>query len=408
MPDTVSAARARRIALAAQGFAAPAPHSVGIRQVHGLIDRLGLLQIDSVNVFERSHYLPVFARLGAYDRALLDRFAFETVGRRARYIEYLAHEAALVPVGTLPALRWRMRALREREETDPSKWPAAHRPMLDWLRAELAAEGPRAASEIEHIENRRRGPWWGWSDVKLGLEYLFRWGEVYSAGRTRFERRYGLPEHVLPPGALDAELGRDEGIRHLVRHAIRAHGIGTASDIADYFRLRVDDTTRALRDLADAGEVLPVRVPEWRAPAHLDGAARTPRRIDRVALLSPFDPVVWRRERALRLFDFDYRIEIYTPAAKRRYGYYSLPVLVDDAVVGRIDLKSDRQRRMLRVQSAWTEPHAPPDVEQRVARLLETTAAWQGLDGVEVADWGDLAPRLAGALGVPLRDPAPR
>lgn len=402
--DSVSPARARRIALGAQGFATAAPESVGTRQIHGLIERLGLLQIDSVNVFERSHYLPVFARLGSYDRALLDRIAFETVGRRARYVEYVAHEAALIPVDTLAALRWRMRALRLKEETDPRKWPASHRPMLDWLRAELAAEGPMAASEVEHAENRRRGPWWGWSDVKLGLEYLFRWGEIFTAGRTRFERRYGLAEHVLPPGALDVEMTREDGIRHLVRHAMRAHGVGTASDIADYFRLRVDDTTRTLRELVDAGEVVPVQVPGWRAPAFLDAAARTPRRIDRVALLSPFDPVVWWRERALRLFDFDYRIEIYTPAAKRRYGYYSLPILMDDAIVGRIDLKSDRQRRMLRVQSAWTEPHALPDTEERLAPLLRQTAAWQGLDGVEVARWGDLAPRLARALGVPLRE----
>src|SRR3954464_11691599 len=217
MADTISPASARRVSLAAQGFGTRYPDAVGTRQLNLLIQRLGLLQIDSVNVFERSHYLPVFARLGGYDRALLDRLLFTS---HSSYIEYLAHVACFIPVEEWPLFRWRMQAYREKHAADA--WVQANGEMLDWLRAELADKGPMAASEIEHDANVRRGPWWGWSDVKEGLEYLFWWGEVVSAGRARFERRYALAEQVLDPAVLSADVPQEDAFRELLRRAARS------------------------------------------------------------------------------------------------------------------------------------------------------------------------------------------
>ena len=399
MSDSISLALARRIALAAQGFGRPQPAEVGTRQLNSTIHRLGLLQLDSVNVFERSHYLPLYARLGAYDRALLDRLVFSP---RGRYIEYWAHEAALIPVETWPLLRFRMEFYRERFARRSADWLAANDHLVRWLLDELAAKGPLAASAVDHDANVRSGPWWGWSDVKTGLEIMFRRGDLVSGGRRRFERVYALPEQILPSDIIDRRVDRADAHRELVAQSARAIGIGTASDLADYFRLRNDDTVAAIRDLEDAGELRPVTVPGWNRKAWVHRDARMPRRIDTVAMLSPFDPVVWERDRAERMFGFRYRIEIYTPAPKRLFGYYSLPILVDEHVVGRIDLKSDRQNGVLRVQSAWTEEQAPADVAERLVPLLRATASWQGLEGVEVRDWGDLAPGVAAELGVPL------
>ncbi len=404
--QTLSATQARRIALAAQGFGRAHPDAVGTRQLNLAIERLGLLQLDSVNVFERSHYLPAFARLGAYDKALLDRLTFT---RRGRYVEFWAHEAALIPREWWPLFRWRMEGYRRAATDDLTSWAHAHRGILDWLRSELAEKGPLAASAVEHDANRRSGPWWGWSDVKTGLEVLFRWGEVVSAGRTRFERVYGLAEHLMPAELLEQEIPAREAHKRLLEQAARAHGVGTTSDLADYFRLKKVDVAGLLRELEEEGLVREVAVKGWREQGRKEAAwvhaeARIPRRIETTAILSPFDPVVWRRERALRLFDFHYRIEIYTPAPQRVFGYYSLPILLDDRIVGRIDLKSDRQAGVLRVQSAWHEPHAEPGrVAERLAPLLRETASWQGLEGISVADWGDLAPAVAGELGLALR-----
>lgn len=395
MVDTVSAASARRIALAAQGFARPRPAVVGARQLNALIERVGLLQLDSVNVFERSHYLPVFARLGHYDKASLDALTF---ARRGRYVEYWAHEAAVIPVETWPLLRWRMEEYRQRHAADLDAWAHSNRSMIDWLKAELAEKGPMPASAIEHDANKRSGPWWGWSDVKTGLEVLFRWGELVSAGRTRFERSYALPEQVLPDAVIHSHIPRDDAQRQLVRHAAEAHGIGTAGDFADYFRMGRADTLAAVQSLAEEGVLLPVTVPGWKQQAWLHRDAQKPRRIETGALLSPFDPVVWDRKRAERLFGFHYRIEIYTPAPKRVFGYYSLPILIDDSVVGRIDLKNDRQAGVLRVQSAWHEAGVGPEIAERVAPLVRSAAAWQGLDDITVSDWGTLAGPLAAEL----------
>jgi uncharacterized protein YcaQ len=396
--ESLSAAQARRVALAAQGIGRPRPASVGSRQLNALIARLGLLQIDSVNVFERSHYLPVFARLGAYDRALLDRLLF---AERGPYIEYLAHVACFIPVEAWPLFRWRMDGYRAKHTAQA--WVQANGAMLDWLRAELAEKGPLAASEIEHDANVRRGPWWGWSDVKEGLEYLFWWGEVVSAGRSRFERRYALAEQVLPDAVLGADVPKAEAYRELLRRAAHAHGVGTARDFADYYRLVGPEVGAALRDLEDAGELVPVQVEGWErqgrpVPAWRHRDARLPRRVEAAALLSPFDPVVWERSRTERLFGFHYRIEIYTPAPRRRFGYYVLPVLVDGDLVGRLDLKSDRQAGVLRVQAAWSEDGRAEPAADRIAALLQEAAAWQGLDAVAVEPRGTLAPPLASAL----------
>ena len=255
------------------------------------------------------------------------------------------------------------------------------------------------ASRFEHVENVRKGPWWGWSDVKEGLEFLFTWGEVVSAGRRNFERVYALPEQVLPAGVLDVEIDKADAIRELVRRSSRALGIGTAKDIADYYRLGNAETRVAILELVDAGELRPVTVPGWPSAAFLHAEARIPRSVTATALLSPFDPIVWERTRALTMFGFHYRIEIYTPAPRRTFGYYTLPVLVDEALVGRVDLKSDRQSGVLRVQSAWHEAGAPAGMAERLAPLLRETAAWQGLGGIEVRDRGDAARDVAAALG---------
>ena len=398
MPENISAASARRISLAAQGFGIPRPAAVGTRQLNGLMQRLGTLQIDSVNVFERSHYLPVVARLGPYDKALLDRL---TLRPKAPYLEYWAHVATFIPRDDWPLWKWRMARMRNKYGK-PGGWVDTHPQMIRFVRDELRTNGPMAASDIEHDDNVRRGPWWGLSDVKEALEYLFLFGGVVTAGRKGFERVYALPEQILPPALLDAEIPVDEAQRELVRRALRSHGVGTAKDIADYYRLYVATAARLLEELVETGEAERVSVEGWTSPGYLATRARIPRRIETTALLSPFDPVVWERARALRMFGFHYRIEIYTPAPKRVYGYYTLPALVDEAIVGRIDLKSDRQNGVLRVQSAWREPHAPRGVEERLVPVLRELAAWQGLGDILVVDRGDLARDLAVAAGVPL------
>ncbi len=392
--QSLSAAQARRIALVAQGFGR-AQTPVGTRQLVAALDRLAVLQLDSVNVFERSHYLPLFARLGAYDKADLDRVIFD---RRSKYTEYWAHQASVIHREQWPLWRWSMAHWRT-EATDYGRWGAANGEMLQFLRDELAQKGPLTAAQVEHDANRRKGPWWGWSDVKTGLETLFMWGEVTSAGRSRFERTYDLVERRLPAEIIDRKVAKPDAVRELVSMSTRALGVGTQRDIADYFRLKLSTIAASIRELEESGEIIPVAVEGWGKPAWLHRDARVPRRIEAAALLSPFDPVVWERARTERMYGFHYRIEIYTPEPKRIFGYYSLPVLLDDALVGRIDLKTDRQAGVLRVQSAWTEPDARPDVT-RIADLVRQTATWQHMDRVEVVRRGDLASALAAELGL--------
>jgi uncharacterized protein len=397
MATTISAAAARRIALAAQGFGRAKPAAVGTRQLNDVVGGLGLLQLDSVNVFERSHYLPVFARLGSFDKANLDRLTFAS---RSDYTEYWAHEAALIPLTDWPLFHWRMEAYRDYYASRPGSWMHGNERHISWVLDELRANGPLAASQIDDDSRQGKSGWWEWSDTKHALEYLFRVGEVVSAGRTRFERTYALPEQKIPAALLSESVSADEAVRRLIEKSARAHGIGSLRDLADYYRIKQGPAKAAVLSLVDEGALVPVTVEGWKVPGWLHRDARIPRRIEATALLSPFDPVVWERDRALRMFGFHYRIEIYTPAPKRQFGYYSLPVLVDDTIVGRIDLKSDRKQRVLRVQSAWHEEGVPPAVAERVAPVLREAALWQGLEEVSVANWGNLAPALAAELGL--------
>jgi len=398
---TLSAAEARRMTLAAQGFSRRRPDAVSAHHLHRTMTRLGVLQIDSVNVFARSHYMPMFSRLGSYDPALLDR---TVISRTTRYVEYLAHEATFMPVEDWALWRFRMQEWRERAER-PGGWGRVHARTLDWVRDELRARGPLRPADLRDDAPRERGSWWDWDEAKIALEHLWRCGEVAIAGRIGFERRYGLASQIIPDSIREVIVPRDAAVRELVRRAARSYGVATIADLNDYHRLRDQAGVRAaVADLVDAGELEPVSVRGWERggraiPAWRHRDAVLPRRIDRSALLTPFDPVVWFRDRALRVFDFDYRIEIYVPADRRRYGYYSLPMLVGDSVVGRVDLKADRLASTLRVQSAWWEQHARPRADaERVAEELVRAALWQGLERISVSGWGDAANDLAHAL----------
>lgn len=397
--SSLSAAEARRVALAAQGFGRSRPSAAGTRQLNGALARMATLQIDSVNVFARSHYMPLFSRVGAYDTAALDRLLF---ARRPPYVEYWAHVAAFIPADDWGLFDFRMQAMRAKYGSKPGGWFHANRDIVDWVRAELAERGPLRPAQIEHdAKESARGPWWDWDVVKRALEYLWMFGEVAIAGRRGFERRYGLAEQVIPRQVLDAPVPRDDAVRELVRRASRAYGVATAADIADYWRIADRKAvTTALGDLVDAGELHPVTVEGWStagrpAKAWLHADAAVPRKVDAAAVLTPFDPVVWFRDRAERLFDFEYRIEIYTPAPRRRYGYYSLPVLIGDDIVGRVDLKADRAASRLLVQSAWWEHGRPADAAPRLADELRLAAAWQSLESISISRWGDATDDLA-------------
>jgi hypothetical protein len=360
------------------------------------------LQIDSVNVFCRAHYLPVFSRLGPYPRELLDRLAGYSNGARPgpapELFEYWAHAASLIPVQYQPLLRWRM----GRVHTDP--WDSIRRiardnPALVDDVVELVTErGPvRAGDTGIPRPAPRPGHMWNWHDGKVALEHLFYAGRVTTAKRVNFERYYDLTERVLPAAVLAAPTPDEPtAVRELVRISARALGVATEPDLRDYFRLPPAASKAAVADLVDAGELIPVEVEGWDAAAYLAAAARRPRRVAARALLCPFDPLIWYRERTERLFGFRYRIEIYVPEAQRQFGYYVLPFLLDDQLVARVDLKSDRQAGVLRVQSAWREPaHDPARVAAELAAELATTASWLGLSAVQVVPRGDLAPRLA-------------
>jgi uncharacterized protein len=397
------AAAARRIALAAQGFAEPRPTGrVDARHLRRVIARIGILQIDSVNVFCRTHYMPMFSRLGPYPREALDRLTAHTAGPvRRELFEYWAHEASLVPVELQPLLRWRMDRAQA-EAWDGLRRIARDNPnLLDEVMTLVAEQGPIRAGETGIARPARKpGEMWNWHDGKIALEFLFWAGRVTAARRINFERLYDLPERVLPPEVLAVPTPSvEDAQRELVRIAARAHGVATEPDLRDYFRLPHADSKARVAELVEAGELVPVEVEGWSAPAYLWPQARQPRRITARALLSPFDSLVWFRERTERLFGFRYRIEIYTPAPKRVYGYYVLPFLLGDALVARVDLKSDRQAGVLRVQAAYLEDGADPYyVAGELAQELSTTARWLGLSGVEVMPRGDLAPDLAKAF----------
>lgn len=391
----LSRPQARRIALSAQGIGAPPVPHVTDRHLHRELRRMSVLQIDSVNVFARSHYMPLFSRLGTYDPARLDRLAFS---RRSPYVEFWAHQAAFIAAEDWPLFRFRMDDHRARHEQ--KGWFAVDDDTLGWVRRELSERGPVRPAQIEQdAQAARRGPWWDWSAVKSALEYLWFTGEVAIAGRRGFQRVYGLAADVLPATALEGRVDRSEALRTLVERAARAYGVATVADIDDYWRFGDQRTTAAVVAELERDAVLrPVTVDGWQRGAWLHRDATVPRSIDAATVLTPFDPVVWFRPRAERLFDFDYRIEIYTPARQRRFGYYSLPVVIGDDVVGRVDLKADRAASVLRVQSAWWEASRPHDGAERLAQVLRDAAAWQDLAGLSVSRWGDATNDLARAL----------
>jgi hypothetical protein len=397
--ERLPAALVRRMALAAQGFGEPRPSSaVGTRQLRRMTERLAVVQIDSVNVLSRSHYLPAFSRLGSYPRAVLD----ELTARRHAVFEYWAHEASFLPVRLQPFLRWRMAAAEEHAWGNmvrlQKERPGYVAEVLDRVRA----DGPLKASEIVEPKPDRPGTMWNWHPAKVALEWLFFTGEITATHRTTsFEKVYDLTERVLPPAILQLPTPDPaDAVRELVRTAARALGVATERDLRDYFRLRPRAARAAVEDLAEGGELLRVAVPGWDSPAWLDPAARRPRRIDARALLSPFDSLVWERPRVERLFGFRYRLEIYTPAAKRVHGYYVLPFLLGDDLVARVDLKADRQAGVLRVQAAHGEDGADrPVVAAALADELRLMADWLELEDVAIVGAGDLAPELGRATG---------
>ncbi|MFN8216603.1 MAG: crosslink repair DNA glycosylase YcaQ family protein [Solirubrobacterales bacterium] len=404
----LSATQARRAALAAQGFGrARAAGRVDRRHLRRAIGDVGLLQLDSVNAFSRSHYVPLFSRLGPYPRERLDRMAAHGDGTgsgptAARDLfEYWGHEASLLPVELQPLLRWRM------ARVDQLAWKSVRRvgerpELLRTVLATVAERGPlRPADLATEPPARRRGTMWNWSEGKTALEYLFYAGRVSASHRVNFERLYDLPERVLPGAVLNAPTPpEEEAQRRLLLVAAARLGVATEPDLGDYFRLPRRESRARLAELVEAGELVAARVEGWQAPAYvLPGRLSTTRRRAR-ALLTPFDSLVWARPRTERLFGFRYRIEIYTPAAKRVHGYYVLPFLLGDRLVARVDVKSDRATGTLRVHGAFAEFGAgPAEVAAELAAELRLVAEWLGLPRVAVARKGDLAAPLARALG---------
>lgn len=397
----LSLSEARRIALAAQGFGQPPPdRTVDSRAITTrIVRRLGLLQLDSVNVLERAHYLPVFSRLGPYDRALLDAQAHRAP---RRLFEYWGHEASLIDVRLQPALRWRMARARD-EAWGGVRDVAERRPdLVAAVLAEVRTRGPLRAADLAHHEGREhvRGPWWSWSDVKRALEYLFWSGEITSARRINFERRYATAEQVLPRAVLDTPTPPVEAAqRTLIGVAARALGVATASDLRDWFRLPAAGFTDRVAELVEAGELDAVTVEGWTTQAYLAPSARLPRQIEARALLCPFDPLIWTRPRVERLFGFRYRLEIYVPAGRRVHGYYVLPFLLGDRLVARVDLKSDRAAGRLLVKAVFFEPDAPEGTADELAAALRGLAAWLALGGVSVSAAGATAGAVRTALG---------
>ena len=389
--------QARRVALGAQGFAEPRPTGAVDRR-HGrkLLDRVGVVQIDSVNVVCRSQELPLFARLGHHRRDLIPNLT-----AAGDLFEYWAHEASHVPAALHPLLRWRMAEAKDGIGT----WGAVaaiarDEPHLaERILAQVTEQGPVTVSMLEGIGDRTEGMW-GWSPGKRALEYLFWSGQVTARRGPNFERWYDLPERMLPSAALDPPTPAPvDAKKALLVLAARSHGVGTAKDLADYFRLNVPESRALLAELADEGRLLRADVRGWRQPAFLHPEARRPNNPKARALLSPFDSLVWERDRTERIWGFRYRIEIYVPKPKRVHGYYVLPFLLDGRLVARVDLKADRKAGVLLVQGAFAEDDVEEQVvsEELAAELVEL-AGFLGLDGVEVVANGDLAPALAAAV----------
>jgi len=383
----LSIAEARRLALSAQGFLT-AHRGGDTARLKSVFDAVGVVQIDSVNVLARSQELPLFARIGAHDRDVID----DAVDR-GELFEYWAHAASLVPTELHPYLRWRM--------AKPHPWLRgfyeSNRTLVEKLHAKVRDDGPVRAADV----SMRRGPkgtWWDWDDAKRALEYLFYAGRLTTRRRDAdFARVYDMPERVIPKSVLRLRTPTEhDARRELLLRAAGSLGVATHVDLSDYHRQVPRDSAAALRSLVDDGSLREVRVEGWAKSAYMLPKARVPARADAVALLSPFDSLVWHRERTERLFDFRYRIEMYTKRAKRTYGYYVLPVLVGDSLVGRLDLQRDTASRTLQVHGAYREPGTKiADITAPVAGELHAMARWLGLDSVTVARRGNWSSALA-------------
>ena len=374
--ERLSAAQARRLALGAQGFAAP--RHAGGRALQRVLASTQLLQIDSVNVLERAHYLPAFSRLGPYDKDKLDRLSHYAP---RRLFEYWGHEASLLPVDLWPYMQWRM-ARANQDAWGGMFRIATERPeLVEQMYAAVRDRGPITASSLSADAPKVRGEMWAWSDQKRALEWLFWTGRITSARRlTNFERLYDLPERVIPKEIRARPTpAEDEAQRELLRRSIRAMGVATEQDLRDYFRLPTAETKLRIAELVEEGDLLPVAVEGWRQPGYLDPNATIPRRVEARALLAPFDPLIWERARTERIWGFRYRIEIYVPQPKRVHGYYVLPFLLGDALVARVDLKADRKAGLLRAKKIHLEPSAPPETREALELELALLAEWQGL-----------------------------
>lgn len=397
--QTISLSQARRIALAAQGFADKRPTGkINRGHFSRMLERVGLLQIDSVNVLARSHYLPGFARLGAYAPELLEKEAW---GRRPRLFEYWGHEASLLPLELQPFFRWRMEdaALGKATYSGLARFARENRAFIADMRREIEQRGPMGAGKLEQ-GGKGEGGWWGWSPGKMALEWLFWAGEITTKTRVNFERIYDLTERVIPSEVLRLPTpARADALRYLLQRSAEAMGIATLAELRDYYRLPVAGLKTHVAELVEAGVLQPVSLQNSRIPAFLHRDARLPRKVEAQALLSPFDNLVWERDRTERLFGFRYRLEIYTPAAKRQHGYYVLPFLLGDQLVARLCLKSDRATNTLKVNASHLEREQQADeVAAALASELSLMASWLGLEKVSVAAQGTLAKTLRAAL----------
>lgn len=393
-PRRLSIAQARRAALAAQGFHRERPSGrVDRRHLRRAFDDMGIIQIDSVNVLVRSQELPLFARLGPHDRSLIP--AATAAGE---IFEYWVHEASHVPVSLHQFVRWRMQ--------QPHGWKGvnqiveANPGLVKRVLNAIEDRGPMTAGELSP-RTAPKSDWWDWDAAKAALEFLFWKGEIAATRRSNdFARLYDLPERVLPTAALAAATPDESDARsELIRRAVRHLGIGTLKDIADYHRQRVGDVQPLVEDLVRQGELVAISVEGWPNVAYASSQLHIPREVAARALLSPFDPVVWSRDRDERLYDFYYRIEIYTPAAKRRYGYYVLPFLLGDRIVGRFDLKADRANRVLKVQASWVEesddtPTRRLEIASEAIEELQEMSFWLGLTSIEIVERGSLAKEM--------------
>ena len=385
--QALSLKQARRVALAAQGFnGRQPPATIKASHVVQLIERLGVLQIDSVNALVRSHYLPLFSRLGNYSRTLLDQAAWSQ-GRHRKLFEYWGHEASLLPVALYPLMRWRMQRASQGQGIyqGMAKFGREHPTVIAQVLQTVRERGALGAGSLS-TRQERAGPWWDWSAEKQALEWLFAAGEVTVAGRRGFERLYDLPERVLPAAVLNhPDITEAEAQRGLLLHAVKALGVGTEKDIRDYFRQDPAPAKAGLAELLESGAIEQVSVESWKQPAYVLPGLKIPRKVEAGALLSPFDSLIWERARTERLFDFRYRLEIYTPQARRIYGYYVLPFLYNEHIAARIDLRAERAAGRLAVHAVHEEDKGlDEEGMQALARNLRQLADWLGLPEVQI------------------------